>query len=355
MPRSLRTAEKEAPVKPDLEPRAREAHAVEMTSPVRHIWDVQVSSGSDLDVAADNDISGDTAPERSRLNARSALASYLWEVRRYPLLSREDEHELAVLFAKTGDSALAARLINANLRLVVKLALEYRAARGNLLDLVQEGNVGLIVAVQKYDPHRGVKLSTYAGWWIRAYMLKFILSNSRLVRIGTTRVERRLFFGLRKERAKREARGGGGEAKELAAALNVSESKVIEMEQRLTSCEASLDSPVRQQEDQGDRTYGDFVPAESCLRPDYQAEEAEFSELLRLRLEEFGETLSGRDIEVFRRRFLSEDAATLAMMARTFGVSRERVRQIEERLKKRLRRYLKASLGDAIRMTSFMN
>ena len=140
----------------------------------------------------------------------------------------------------------------------MKIAHEYRRAHRNLLDLIQEGNIGLIQAVQKYDPYRGVKLSSYAAWWIRAYILKFILNNWRLVKIGTTQAQRKLFFNLRKEREKLEKLGFEVEAKHLAEALDVTEQEVIEMERRLAASETSLDAPMRSDE-QGGRTQGDFV------------------------------------------------------------------------------------------------
>jgi RNA polymerase sigma-32 factor len=224
------------------------------------------------------------------------------------------------------------------------------------MDLVQEGNVGLMHAVRKYDPHRGVKLSSYAGWWIRAYILNFILCNSRLVKVGTTQAQRRLFFGLGKARARIERGGGVVDVKQLAAALNVKEKEVIEMERRLAAHDTSLDAPVGQQEDGGNLTYGDFVRADARLRPDHQSEAEEFGKLLKARLADFAKTLSGRDVAIFRRRLLSEEAATLSEIAGKFRVSRERIRQLETQLKIRLRRYLEASLGDALQtVTSFIN
>jgi RNA polymerase sigma-32 factor len=281
------------------------------------------------------------------LSDYSTIGAYLHELRRYPLMNREQEHETAVKFCNTADSRLAGRLITANLRLVVKIAQEYRRAHRNVLDLIQEGNIGLIHAVQKYDPYRGVKLSSYASWWIRAYILKFILANWRLVKVGTTQAQRKLFFNLRKEREKLEKQGFEVEAKHLAAALDVSEQEVIDMERRLTASETSLDAPMRSDE-QGERTQGDFVRASSTLRPDNQVESGEFSEILRAKLQAFGVTLRDRDLEIFRDRLLNDDPATLVQIAEKFGVTRERVRQIEERLKKRLRQYLEQELGDAV-------
>jgi RNA polymerase sigma-32 factor len=279
----------------------------------------------------------------------STIGAYLHELRRYPLMTREEEHEVAVRFSKSADQHLAARLITANLRLVVKIAQEYRRAHRNILDLIQEGNIGLIHAVQKYDPYRGVKLSSYASWWIRAYILKFILANWRLVKVGTTQAQRKLFFNLRKEREKLEKQGYEVEAKHLAAALDVTEQEVIEMERRLNASETSLDAPMRSDE-QGDRTQGDFVRATSALRPDVQVESGEFGAILKSKLEMFGGTLRDRDLEIFRDRLLNDDPATLVQIAERFGVTRERVRQIEERLKKRLRQYLETELGDAVQI-----
>jgi len=279
----------------------------------------------------------------------STIGAYLHELRRYPLMTREEEHEVAVQFSKTAEQRLAARLVTANLRLVVKIAQEYRRAHRNILDLIQEGNIGLIHAVQKYDPYRGVKLSSYASWWIRAYILKFILANWRLVKVGTTQAQRKLFFNLRKEREKLEKQGFEVEAKHLAAALDVTEQEVIEMERRLNASETSLDAPMRSDE-QGDRTQGDFVRAAPASRPDLQVEAGEFGAILRDKLHAFGATLRDRDLEIFRDRLLNDEPATLVQIAERFGVTRERVRQIEERLKKRLRQYLMAELGDGVQI-----
>jgi RNA polymerase sigma-32 factor len=295
------------------------------------------------------DVGSSTGAETGGLGDYSTIGAYLHELRRHPLMTREQEHETAVQFTNTADSKLACRLITANLRLVVKIAHEYRRAHRNVLDLIQEGNIGLIHAVQKYDPYRGVKLSSYASWWIRAYILKFILANWRLVKVGTTQAQRKLFFNLRKEREKLEKQGFEVEAKHLAAALDVSEQEVIDMERRLMASETSLDAPMRSDE-QGERTQGDFVRASSQMRPDNQVESGEFSEILKDKLHTFGHTLRDRDLEIFRDRLLNDEPATLVQIAEKFGVTRERVRQIEERLKKRLRAYLEEQLGDAVQI-----
>ena len=185
-----------------------------------------------------------------------------------------------------------ARLITANLRLVVKIAQEYRRAHQNLLDLIQEGNIGLIQAVQKYDPYRGVKLSSYAAWWIRAYILKFILTNWRLVKIGTTQAQRKLFFNLRKEREKLEKLGFEVEAAHLAAALDVTEHEVIEMERRLGASETSLDAPVRG--DERRRAHAGRLRARGAgVRARRAGRGGRVPELLRDKLEAFGADAAG--------------------------------------------------------------
>lgn len=284
--------------------------------------------------------SGATLPAR-----RDPLAVYMAETRRYPLLSPEEEHSLAVRLVEHADTAAARKLIEANLRLVVKIAYEYRRAHKNLLDLVQEGNIGLMQAVRKFDPYRGVKLSSYAAFWIRAYILKFILNNWRLVKIGTTQAQRKLFFNLRKEREKLEQLGFQPTAALLAEKLDVSEQEVVDMERRLAAPEASLDAPVGNDDD-GARSRLDFLPGGD--RPDQSVARSEFSELLRGKLEAFAQTLEGREQAIFRERWLTDEPLTLQELGDRYGVSRERARQLEKRLLGRLRKYLEEELGSAV-------
>jgi RNA polymerase sigma-32 factor len=330
----------------EAEPEATETPELELgaegTTPMTDLVGLPIEAGPEIEAPA----AAEAEPVPSDY---STIGAYLHELRRYPLMTREEEHEVAVRYSQTAEQALAARLITANLRLVVKIAQEYRRAHRNILDLIQEGNIGLIHAVQKYDPYRGVKLSSYASWWIRAYILKFILANWRLVKVGTTQAQRKLFFNLRKEREKLEKQGFQVEAKHLAAALDVTEQEVIEMERRLNAAETSLDAPMRSDE-QGDRTQGDFVRAAPSSRPDLQVESGEFGAILKDKLHAFGATLRDRDLEIFRDRLLNDEPATLVQIAERFGVTRERVRQIEERLKKRLRQYLVTELGDGVQI-----
>ncbi|HEY3805334.1 MAG TPA: RNA polymerase factor sigma-32 [Kofleriaceae bacterium] len=288
------------------------------------------------------------APKREAgsLARRDPLSAYMSETRRYPLLTPDEEHALAVKLVEHGDTGAARKLIEANLRLVVKIAYEYRRAHRNLLDLVQEGNIGLIQAVGKFDPYRGVKLSSYAAFWIRAYILKFILNNWRLVKIGTTQAQRKLFFNLRKEREKLEQLGFQPTSALLAEKLDVPEREVIDMERRLAAPEASLDAPLGSDDD-GARTRLDYLPSDDD-RPDRAVAQSEFSQLLRGKLEAFAATLEGREQAIFRERWLSEEPLTLQELGDRYHVSRERARQLEKRMLDRLKKYLEAEMGTAI-------
>ena len=286
--------------------------------------------------------------ERGSLAKRDPMALYLRETRRYPLLTPEEERELATRLVEHGDTKAARRLIEANLRLVVKIAYEYRRAHKNLLDLVQEGNIGLIQAVSKFDPYRGVKLSSYAAFWIRAYILKFILNNWRLVKIGTTQAQRKLFFNLRKEREKLEQLGFQPTAALLAEKLDVPEKEVVEMERRLAAPEASLDAPLgSSSDDDGSRTRLDYLPSDD-VRPDRAVAQSEFSELLRGKLESFAQTLEGREQTIFRERWLTDEPLTLQEIGDRYQVSRERARQLEKRMLDRLKKSLEAELGTSV-------
>jgi RNA polymerase sigma-32 factor len=320
---------------------------------------VEVVEGADVDIAAavpidvdDGDDEAPAAPEPSSrggsLAKRDPMAVYMRETRRYPLLTPEEEYRLATRLVEHGDTGAARKLIESNLRLVVKIAYEYRRAHKNLLDLVQEGNIGLIQAVSKFDPYRGVKLSSYAAFWIRAYILKFILNNWRLVKIGTTQAQRKLFFNLRKEREKLEQLGFQPTTALLAEKLDVAEKEVIEMERRLSAPEASLDAPLGAgTDDEGTRTRLDYLPSED-VRPDRAVAQSEFSQLLRGKLEAFARTLEGREQTIFRERWLTEDPLTLQELGDRYQVSRERARQLEKRMLDRLKKYLEAELGTAV-------
>jgi RNA polymerase sigma-32 factor len=274
------------------------------------------------------------------------MQQYLREIQRHPLLTPDEEHSLAVKYVETGDVSAAARLVTSNLRLVVKLAYEYRRAYKNIMDLVQEGNIGLMQAVKRYDPYRGVKLSSYAAWWIRAYILRFILNNWRLVKLGTTQAQRKLFFNLNKEKARLSAMGIEPSASEIAQRLGVEEQEVTDMDRRLSSGEMSLDAPVGDTEGRAVSRL-EMMPT-TVSGPDMAVAEGEIQRMVKEKLADFRTTLKGKDVQIFDQRLVAEEPLTLQELGDKFGISRERVRQLEARLTGRLREYLKSELGDAV-------
>jgi len=313
--------------------------------------DLDASAENEEDPRADED-EPTTAIERSAgaVSRFDPLSVYMREVQRHALLSPDEEHRLAVNYqTNPEDLAAASRLVTANLRLVVKIAYEYRRAYKNMMDLIQEGNIGLMQAVKKYDPYRGVKLSSYAAWWIRAYMLRFILNNWRLVKLGTTQAQRKLFFNLSKEKARLSALGIEPTDAEIAKRLNVAESEVAEMDKRLARSDASLDASVGESDGRSVSRV-ELMPSPGST-PDQLAEGAELSEMLQGRLSEFRETLAGKDVVIFDKRVVADEPLTLQELGDEFGVSRERVRQLEARLTGKLRAYLKETLGDAVELS----
>jgi RNA polymerase sigma-32 factor len=272
-----------------------------------------------------------------------SLALYMAELAKHPPISREEEHALALRWRESGDVEAARLLVLANLRLVVKIAMEYRRAWTNTLDLIQEGNVGLLQATHRFDPYQGVKLSSYAAYWIRAYILKYILDNIRMVRLGKTRAERKLFFRLNKERRELERRGFEAGPKLLAERLDVSERDVTDMQQRLSEPELSLNAPVRR--DGSTTELGEFVSGGGTTA-EQDVGDAEMRGVFLERVREFAKSLDERDRQILDQRILSEEPRTLQELGQDFGVTRERVRQLEARLVARLSDYLKENLVD---------
>jgi len=277
------------------------------------------------------------------IDSGDTLTRYMTQLRVYPPITREEEQQLARLWVEEGDVDAARQLVVSNLRLVVKIAMEYRRAWTNALDLIQEGNVGLMEAVQRFDPYQGVKLSTYAVYWIRAYILKYILDNMRSVRMGTTRAQRKLFYRLNKERRELERQGYEVTPKLIAERLDVTEEDVVDMQQRLSRPDQSMDAPLRDED--GSATFGDFMRSGGESAEDAVGE----SELRNMFLEQiaaFKEHLEERDLQILEERVLAEEPRTLADMGEEFGVTRERVRQLEARIVARLRDHMRAELVD---------
>ena len=264
------------------------------------------------------------------------LQQYLSEIRRYPLLEREEERAIAIRYVEDGTAEAAHKLVTANLRLVVKIALDYRRYWMNLLDLIQEGNVGLMQAVKNFDPYKNVKLSSYASFWIKAYILKFIMDNWSLVKIGSTQAQRKLFFNLRKEQERLRKLGVDASAENIAKSLSVKETDVVEMSQRMAGSEFSLDAPVGTE---GEDTHMDFLTEDV---PDMDDRMADFQvqNIFSKKLKEFRTTLNAKDAYLFDNRLVADNPLTLQEIGETYGVTRERIRQIESRLMRKLKDYM---------------
>jgi RNA polymerase sigma-32 factor len=283
------------------------------------------------------------ADDSSALVAYDPLNRYLAEIRRFPLLTREEEVEIAKRYHRERNPEDAYRLVTANLRLVVKIAHEFARATRNLLDLIQEGNVGLMEAVKNFDPYRGIRFPSYAVWWIRAYIYRYLINNWRLVKIGTTQAQRKLFFNLRKETERLEAAGFKPQPLLIAQRMGVKEREVREMQERMAHGEISLDQPTAHDEEV---RLGDII-ADPARNPEEEAASAEWRSFAHEQIEEFQKTLKDKELAIFKARLLAEEPETLQDIGARFGISRERVRQIETRLKKRLKEFVKARAGDA--------
>ncbi len=266
------------------------------------------------------------------------LTQYVKEIGRYKLLTSEEEEALIKEMQETGDIEVAKKLVLANLRLVVKIALEYRSAWQNVMDLIQEGNIGLMKAVSKYDSTKGAKLSYYASWWIRSYILKFILDNFRLVKIGTTNEQKKLFFNLLKEKERLISMGITPDNKLIGQNLGVSEKSVAVMDKRLGSGGGELS--IEAKLDNDGPSLGDVLTNQDEIPVDERLSDLQGVEILKDHLKSFLDDLKERDREIFEKRLLSEVPASLQSIADQYGVSRERIRQIEERLINNLKVYM---------------
>ncbi len=285
------------------------------------------------------------APAESRLpQVRDNFQAYVREVCRFPLLKPEEEHELAVRFRDTHDKQAAFKLISSHLRLVVKIAMDFqRRWMQNVLDLVQEGNVGLIHALYKFDPDKGIKFSYYSSFWIKAYILKFIMDNFRMVKIGTTQVQRKLFFNLNRERQKLVAQGFNPDAEMLSKHLGVSKNDILEMEQRLSSSDVSLNVPVSDESDSASRM--DFLPA---LEPGIEERiaDSEISDMLHEKLKTLLPKLSEKELYILNNRLFTDSPETLREIGERYHITRERVRQLEIRLLEKIKKHLAGDIKD---------
>ncbi|MFP4158255.1 MAG: RNA polymerase sigma factor RpoD/SigA [Desulfobacterales bacterium] len=281
--------------------------------------------------------------EEGSLVPYDPLQRYLSEISRYPLLTREQEIELGRRVRDEGDTDAAYILATSNLRLVVKIAMEFqRTWMQNLMDLIQEGNIGLMQAVQKFDPYKNVKFSYYAAFWIKAYILKFIMDNWRLVKIGTTQGQRKLFFKLKKEKQKLVEQGFMPETRLLSSRLGVSEQEVRDMDQRLDGWDVSLDEPLK---DDSDTERGDFFSSDN-ESVESQVARKEVETLLHEKVGEFKKQLSERERDIFEKRIFTDAPVTLQEIGEVYQISRERVRQLEKNIVKKMRTFFEKEIPD---------
>lgn len=279
--------------------------------------------------------------EKSLPTPFDPLKKYLSEVSKYPLLSRNEELRLAMKVYKHKDREAAQKLVISNLRLVVKISLEYYNTYLNILDLIQEGNVGLLHAVKKYNPYKGTKFSTYASFWIRAYILKYIMDSWSLVKIGTTQSQRKLFYRLNKEKQKLEALGVYPAPQLLASTLDVKEEEIEDMEKRLAYTDVSLEAPLYEE---GEDTVMDMIKTDENIE-DVIADK-ERGEILSGKVMEFKKTLNEKEVYIFEKRIMAEEPMTLQEIGAKFKISRERVRQIENKVLNKFRVRFKGELKE---------
>ena len=275
-------------------------------------------------------------PESETSEVRDPFSAYLHEVSKYPLMTREEEREMAQRVRMEGDKDAGQRMVLANLRLVVKIALDYRNHL-NLLDLIQEGNVGLVRAVRKYDPERGTRFSTYASFWIRAYMLKYLMDSWSMVKIGTKDSQRKLFYSLNREKEKLERSGIIPFTEVLADNLKVSTADIEDMEQRLYHGDVSLEAPQHGDGDPLMDTIGSGEDIEETLI------EKDYTEMLHKKLGDFKKLLNEKECFILDNRIMAENPLTLREIGERFNTSRESVRQIQAKISRNLASNLRSS------------
>jgi len=268
------------------------------------------------------------------------LTHYIIKAKRFPLLTEEEERELVSKYRVEGDKNAAYRLVTSHLMLVVKIAMSFRRYYINIMELVQEGNTGLMEAVKKFDPLKGARLSTYATWWIRAFILKYLVDNLRIVKVGTTNARRKLLFKLRGEIERLQLEGYSPEPKMLAEHFDVDERDIIDVSATLSHQDLSLDAPVS--EDSRESLIDMF--ASKGVGHDEALEKNQLRQAFRESIAKFEKTLKENAKKILRERILAEKPLTLKEIGDEFGVTKEAVRQTEERLKKKLIEFLRKEL-----------
>ncbi len=270
----------------------------------------------------------------------TSLQRYMAEISNYPVLSREEEYKLAMKYKDEGDLEAARELVSSNLKFVVKVANEYKNYGLNTMDIIQEGNIGLMHAVKGFDPTKGYRLISYAVWWIRAYIQNYILRSWSLVKVGTTQAQRKLFYKLRSTKNQMELGDGNlseEDYKELADKLNVSQEAVIEMDKRMGSKDLSLDAEIKSD---NEMSHMDFL-ADDDINQEDLITKVEQDDIVKSGMLDALETLKDRERFIIENRILSDKPMTLEELGEKYNISRERVRQIENAALKKMKSVLK--------------
>ncbi|MFW6271679.1 MAG: sigma-70 family RNA polymerase sigma factor [Desulfosalsimonas sp.] len=272
------------------------------------------------------------------------VQQYMAEIRNHGLITRDQEKELARRIQEHDDDEAAYKMVVSNLRLVVKIALKFqRFWNRNLLDLIQEGNVGLMQAVRKYDPERNVKFSYYASFWIKAYILKYMQDNWRMVKVVTTEGQRKLFYRLKQERRKLAAMGIDPDARQLSEQCGVEEKDIVDMDQRLQNRDISLDAPLNED---SDTDWVDFLRVDDEKSVEDRFSDREVDGLVNNKVCEFRTKIPHREREILDLRIYSDSPMTLQSLGDRLSLSRERVRQLEKQIVDELKLYLSREIHD---------
>lgn len=272
----------------------------------------------------------------SALATSDSISRYMAEIRQYPLLSKEDEKKLTLKYYETGDPQAAEILVKANLRFVVKVASEYAKFGSRLIDLIQEGNVGLMHAIKEFNPYKGVRLITYAVWWIRGYIREYLMKQYSMVKIGTTQNQRKLFYQLQKEKDNIDKLGETEVIKQLSSKLGINENEVEDMTKRMFLRDLSLDQPI---DENSNSTLIDMQSADSNEPLDDLIDLKDQLKLLTDKIDTLKKDLNKKELYILEERILSEEPKSLAEIGRERGVSREAVRQMEARVIEKIKNY----------------
>ncbi|PIS10051.1 MAG: RNA polymerase subunit sigma [Bdellovibrio sp. CG10_big_fil_rev_8_21_14_0_10_47_8] len=274
-----------------------------------------------------------SSPTDKSLTTADPVGLYLAEIRKYPLLSREQESELAKKYYETKDPAMAQALVTANLRFVVKVAAEYSRFGARMIDLIQEGNMGLMHAVRDFNPYKGVRLITYAVWWIRGYIQEYLMKQYSLVKIGTTQNQKKLFYQLQRQRQELDALGQTPDIQLLSTRLGIPADEVQMMTQRMSGRDISLDRPMS---DDSSASLMDLQRGEVSMPDEALAQHEELSQLTEA-INELKPHLSAREKIILEERILNDEPLTLQEIGEKYGITREAVRQMEARLMKKIK------------------